>query len=340
MKTEEDSGAEPARRVTAAEVARGAGVSRSAVSRAFTPGSYLDAEKRAHILDVAGRLGYRPNRIAAGLQRRGRSDLVAVLVGRLANHFDSDFQAILLEGLAGMGKWPLVLVSAPDRIEEDILGVLGFPLDALIVRGGSVGAPVVAACSKLGIPLVVSGRVTAMPGVDSVCSDNVQGATAAVGALLARGRRRIGYLGGPADLFSDQERRAGFRAAMAAAGRAPAAECSADYSFEGGHAAVAALLATAPELDGLFCGNDAMALGAIAALREVHGRAVPEDISVIGFDDIAIARWPGVGLSTVRNDARATVAEILSLLSERLERPDRPGRVIRIPAPFIARSTH
>ncbi|SOC03058.1 LacI family DNA-binding transcriptional regulator [Rhodobacter maris] len=340
MSVEANESRGPVRRVTAAEVAQGAGVSRSAVSRAFTPGSYLDADKRTRILKVAEQLGYRPNRLAAGLQGRGRSNLVAVLVGQLANHFDSDFQAILLEGLAAMGKWPLVILAAPEMIEEDILGVLGFPLDALILRGGSVGAPVVDYCSKLGIPLVVSGRVMDLPGVDSVCGDNIGGAEAAVGALIARGRRQIGYLGGPADLFSDAERRAGFHSAIAQAGLLPAATCSADYSFEGGYAAVAGLLGQAPALDGLFCGNDAMAMGAMAALREIHGRAVPEDISVVGFDDISIACWPGIALSTVRNDARATVAEILSLLASRLAEPQRPGRVVRIPAPFIARNSH
>ncbi|WP_311136188.1 MULTISPECIES: LacI family DNA-binding transcriptional regulator [Pseudooceanicola] len=327
------------RRVTAMDVARGAGVSRSAVSRAFTPGSPLDAAKRSRILAVAQELGYRPNVLAAGLQGKGRSNLVAVVVGRLHNHFDSDFQAILMEGLARRGKWPLVVAGDPEMIEADILNVLGFPLDALIVRGGSVSAPVVDYCAKLGIPLVVSGRVMAAPRVDCVCGDNAGGAHLAVAALQARGRRRIAYLGGPPQLFSDQERRAGFQAAMAGAGLVPVAEDSADYSFEGGQAAALRLLARAPGLDGLFCGNDAMALGAIAALRD-QGRRVPQDISVIGFDDISIAPWPGIDLSTLRNDAAATVAELLRLLETRLEDPSGPARVVRIPTRFIARNTH
>ncbi|QPM91167.1 LacI family DNA-binding transcriptional regulator [Pseudooceanicola algae] len=326
-------------RVTAADVAKKAGVSRSAVSRAFTEGTYLDKEKRVSILQVAADLGYRPNALAAGLQAQGRSNLVAVVTGDLANHYDGEILAKLIHRLRDLGKWPMV-IGGGEMTESDVLGVLGFPLDAMILRGGSVPDQVVEECLKLQIPLIVSGRVLDRPGVDSVCCDNETGAELAVGALVAAGRRRIAYLGGRQDLTSDRERRAGFVAAMAAAGLTPVALFSGDYSFDGGASQARQLLTQHPQIDGLFCANDAMALGAIAIAGQECDRKVPESLSVIGFDDIAMARWPAIALSTIRNDMDETVSQMMRLLSARLADPDSPSRVIRIPPEFIARNTH
>ena len=327
-------------RVTAADVARKAGVSRSAVSRAFTEGAYLDKEKRAHILQVAAELGYRPNALAAGLQGRGRSNLVAIMTGDLVNHYDGEILARMIRQLTAIGKWPVVLSAGGEMPEADVTGVLGFPLDAMILRGGSVPDDVVAHCAKLKIPLIVSGRILEGPGIDSVCCDNARGAAMAVQALIAKGRRRIAYLGGQADLTSDRERRKGFLDAVRAAGLEPAAQVEGDYSFDGGFAAARALLISHPEVDGLFCANDAMALGAQAVATGELGRSVPENLSIIGFDDIAMARWPMIALSTIRNDMDMTVTQIMRLLTARLKDPEAPSQTIRTAPEFIARGTH
>ncbi|WP_171180338.1 LacI family DNA-binding transcriptional regulator [Ruegeria sp. HKCCD8929] len=328
------------RRITAEQVAKAAGVSRSAVSRAFTPGAYVDKAKRERILFVAQELGYRPNALAAGLQSNGRSNLVAIVTGDLVNHFDSEILARLMQGLNAMGKWPVVLGGSDDISEADVLGVLGYPLDALILRGGSVGESVATHCAKLNIPVIVSGRNMQTEGVDSVCCDNERGAEIAVQQLLGRGCRQLGYIGGLTYLSSDQERRAGFEAAMATAGMAPVAMLQSDYSFEGGYAAVKNLLSQTTEIDGLFCANDAMALGAMSAAQKEFGLKVPNDLAIIGFDDIAMAAWPSFNLSTIRNDMDRTVSHILRLLGERLDAPDKASETIRIEPQFIARGTH
>ncbi|WP_299951604.1 LacI family DNA-binding transcriptional regulator [uncultured Ruegeria sp.] len=328
------------RRVTAKQVAKAAGVSRSAVSRAFTPGSPLDEDKKKKILQVSEQLGYRPNALAAGLQSTGRSNLVAIVTGDLVNHYDSEILAKLMQGLHGMGKWPVVLGGSSETTEAEILEVLAYPLDALILRGGSVDESVAIHCAKLNIPLIVSGRVMQADRVDCVCCDNARGADLAVAQLINHGKTRLAYLGGQEHLSSDQERMAGFENALARAGLKPAIIEHSDYSYEGGYRSITRILNGNGSVDGLFCANDAMALGALTAARQEFGLNIPTDLSVVGFDDIAIAQWPSIQLSTVRNDMDQTVSEILRLLSERLDQPAKPGETVFITPEFVSRGTH
>ena len=328
------------RRITSEHVANAAGVSRSAVSRAFTVGAYLDKGKRTKILKVAQELGYRPNALAAGLQGEGRSNLVAIVTGSLANHYDGDVLSLLVRGLNVMGKWPVIVGGSEDMSEAEVLNVLAYPLDALILRGGSVDESVTLHCSKLNVPLIVSGRILRSKGVDCVCCDNRRGAEMAVSQLLQKGRTRLGYIGGREHLSSDQERKAGFEFAVRRAGLLPEAIVQADYSHEGGYRLLSELIRSGRELDGLFCANDAMALGAIAAARREFGMSVPKDLSVIGFDDLAMAAWPEFGLSTIRNDMERTVSHVLRMLEERLNAPEKQGETVLIEPEFISRNTH
>ncbi len=300
----------------------------------------MDEGKKRKILQVSEQLGYRPNALAAGLQSRGRSNLVAIVTGDLVNHYDSEILAKLMRGLYAMGKWPVVLGGSAETSEAEILEVLAYPLDALILRGGSVDESVATHCAKLNIPLIVSGRVMDAEGVDCVCCDNMRGAELAVTQLIARGKTRLGYLGGLAHLSSDQERKAGFESALTKAGFKPAILEHSDFSYEGGYEALTGILSNDVELDGLFCANDAMALGAIAAGRQQFGLSIPSDLSVVGFDDIAIAQWPSFQLSTVRNDMDQTVSQILRLLTERLDQPEKASETILIKPEFISRGTH
>ncbi len=337
METRKDS---KPRRITAEQVAQAAGVSRSAVSRAFTPGAYLDKDKQVKILKVSQELGYRPNALAAGLQSTGRSNLVAIVTGDLVNHYDSEILAKLMQGLHAMGKWPVVLGGSEETSEAEILGVLAYPLDALILRGGSVDESVATHCAKLNIPLIVSGRIMQAERVDSVCCDNARGAELAVAELISRGKTKLGYLGGLEHLSSDQERKAGFENALHQAGLQPVATIHSDFSYRGGHQALTELLTVGTDLDGLFCANDAMALGAMAAAGTDFGCIIPDDLSIIGFDDIAMARWPDFELSTVRNDMDQTVSHILRMLGERLDHPDKASETVLIAPEFISRGTH
>ena len=326
------------RRVTASDVAEAAAVSRAAVSRAFAKSAYLDPAKRALILETAKRLGYRPNALAASLQGM-RTDLVGIVAGDLAREYDSAFVSVLVSALNASGKWPLVLSGSEALNTRSIRSVFGYPLDAMIVRGGSVPTAAFADAAQLNIPIIFSGRVAQASLADCICCRNQDGARMAIEAMLGRGRRRFGYIGGPADWSSEIERQAGVHEALRDADLRLIGQTHADYTFQGGRDAALQMLKDR-DLDALFCANDAMALGALSAARQMPGHQVPETLSIIGFDDIPMAAWPEFDLTTVRNPVRQTVSEILRLLDARLSDPTRDGEVIMIAPELVERGTH
>ena len=178
------------RRVTAEDVARAAGVSRSAVSRAYTKGAYVSREKKRKIQEAAEVLGYRPNALAAGLNS-SRSNLVGVVTGNLNNHYDSDLVGKLVMRLNGLDKLPVVIGGTTDNVgDSEILDVLDYPLDALVIRAGSVKVETVEKCLKLQVPVIVSGRILDVGNVDSLCCDNRAGAELAIATLFGSGRER------------------------------------------------------------------------------------------------------------------------------------------------------
>ena len=328
------------RRVTALDVARLAGVSRSAVSRAFSADASVSPEKRERVMAVAERLGYLPNALAASLNSRC-SNLVAIVTGNLDNRYDAVVVGSLVERLNGAGKWAVLVDGATrDATGREILDVLAYPLDAMVVRAGSVDAEIASMCIKLSVPLVISGRILEVDGVDSLCCDNFAGARAAVEELVRTGRRKIGYIGGSRGLTSEQERCEGFRSALSDAGLAPAAMEWADFSFEGGFESATRMLAEADRPDALFCCNDAMAIGALNAARDGSGLQVPGDLAIIGFDDIDMASWPCFDLTTVRNPIDRTVDEIMRLLESRLADPGRTAERVSLTPILVRRGTH
>ncbi|GIT91921.1 transcriptional regulator [Jannaschia pagri] len=326
-----------ARRVTAADVAEAAGVSRSAVSRAFTPGSYLDDGKRRAILRAAKRLGYRPNAMAAILQG-GASDLVAIFAGEMPNDFDREVAAALVSGLNAIGKWPLVIGGDEATARRALANVLRYPLEAMILRSGSLDEGVAKSCAKLGVPVISSGRILHMPGVDNVCCRNRDGMADMGRLLIEGGRRRVAFVGGPETFWSAGERRLGLVTALHAAGLTLSADAMGAYTVQSGYDAAADLLA-GPPFDALVCANDAMAIGALSLLRD-RGIPVPEQIAVVGFDDIAMAAWPAFNLTTVRNPIDTLVETVTDLVQRRVETPTKPDETIAIDVSLVCRGTH
>ncbi|WP_421703118.1 LacI family DNA-binding transcriptional regulator [Aliiroseovarius sp.] len=337
MTGDRDETGRVSRRVTAQMVADAAGVSRSAVSRAFTEGAYLDAEKRLKIQEVATELGYKPNALAAGLQG-GRSHLVAIFVGNMRSPYDTAFVRRLVGQLNARSKWPLLIDGGGEQAESAVSEVLRYPLDALILRGGSMAEEIVTRCAKVGIPMISSGRLVMAPGVDNVCCHNAQGMRMATEELLSRGRNRFALISGPQAFFSSGRRRAGLIETLAERDMTLIGEETGDYTVEGGYDAARRLFSNARP-DALLCSNDAMAIGALTAAREM-GLSVPGDMSVIGFDDIQMASWPTFNLSTVRNPIDASVDRIMELLERRLETPMKPAETVYTDPVLKLRGTH
>jgi DNA-binding LacI/PurR family transcriptional regulator len=152
--------------------------------------------------------------------------------------------------------------------------------------------------------------------------DNVLGARMAVDHLVERGRERIATIAGPADMVVGRTRHEGYLAGLAAAGLVAddALAVHGDFSQESGETAMRALLSRRPDLDAVFCANDPMAAGALRVLREA-GRAVPEDVAVVGFDDAPLAQSTHPPLTTVHQSPEQMGREMVSLLIEAMDHP-------------------
>jgi len=327
------------RRATALEVARLAGVSQSAVSRCFTDGASVSPRMRARVLEAAERLAYRPNAIARSLTT-ARTDLIGVIMGHLDGPFEPYLFEHLTRGLATLGKQPLLIRGDPDvGLDGALMSALDYQVEAAIVTAGTVSSDTIAAVRALGIPPLLYGRAEVSDGVDSICCDNPLGARLVADALVASGHRRIAYLGGRRSAFSERERSIAFRGRLGEHGLTPVAVAGGDYSYDSGFREASRLLTTDPRPDAVFCGNDAMAFGAIDAARTVLGLRVPDDVSIVGCDDVPMAAWPSFNLATVRNPVDGIVAGLLDMLKRRLDDPEAEPEVRRAAPTLIRRGS-
>lgn len=286
-------------------VAAAAGVSRATVSRVVNGWASVAPELRARVEQAVAELGYVPNQAARSLVTQ-RADAVALVAAEPDPRvFGDPFFSGIVRGvsteLMSAGVQVVLLMAQTveelSRIERYLRTA---PLDGvLLVSEHSAYDPLPAAMVQARVPLVIGGRPM-QPGlaVPSVDNDNVGGARLATQHLLNRGCRRVGTVAGPADMAAGVDRLAGVR--LAVGGDLPAGRVEhGDFTQAGGEAATRRLLERVPDLDGLFVASDLMALGALRALRQA-GRRVPDDVAVVGFDDIPLAAAADPSLTTAR----------------------------------------
>lgn len=308
-------------RVTSSDVARLADVSRSAVSRAFTPGAVVAESTRRKIYEAAETLGYRPNAIARMLIKR-RSDLVGVVLGSLTNQFLSVLAARLIEAIHRAGLRPL-LFQAASRSELDRLlpQVLQYQVSSILATGFTPDPDVAASCWRAGAPVIVVNRATppGYPGI-SIATDHEAGGRLAADVLLDAGYSRIAVLLGDESMSTHRARRTGFERRLAERGYAPLAIDTGPFTFERGFAGALGLFAGSEHPDAVFCSGDLIALGALDALRVRLTLRVPDDVGVLGFDDIPPAAWPAYDLTTIRQP----LDEVVAAVGDHLEAADPP----------------
>ncbi|WBB92927.1 LacI family DNA-binding transcriptional regulator [Verrucosispora sp. WMMC514] len=293
-----------AQRPTLEAVARRAGVSRATVSRVVN-GSTTVAEPIQEAVRLAvAELGYVPNLAARTLVTQ-RTDSIALVMPEEATRVFSDDQVFpgIIRGAAqeleaADKQLVLMLAGSPAGHERVARYTTGRHVDGVLFASLHGADPLPARLAALGIPVVCSGRPLDGAEVPYIDVDQVGGVTRAVRHLIDSGRRRIATIAGPQDMVAGIERLTGYRDTVAAAGL-PEMVAVGDFTRESGAAAMRELLATHPDLDAVFAASDLMAHAALRTLREA-GRRVPEDVAVIGFDDIETAAYTDPPLTTVR----------------------------------------
>ncbi|WP_198571750.1 LacI family DNA-binding transcriptional regulator [Pelagovum pacificum] len=325
------------KRVTASDVAREAGVSQSTVSRSFSDDSRISAATREHVRDVATRMGYTPNALARSLIT-SRSGMVAVIVTRQSILAMPEMLTAISQALGRRGQRMLLFSPADESdVQNAVSEAWSYPLE------GAISCVTLTAEHLDGfrmnrIPVVLYNR-RARGLADSVCTEHHAAAARLADRLWEAGHRSFLCLAGPADAPVGHERAEGFSARLEELGAVRPRSVVTDFSYAGGRAAMLDALGASPAPDAVFCVNDQLAMGATDALRYDLGLAVPQDVSVVGFDDVPEAARPSYLLTTVRQDLGALAENAASLLDDRSRAPDSPLRDLDVRGELVERQS-
>lgn len=326
-------------RPTIRDVAHESGVSRQTVSRVINGDPRVAPATREHVEAAIARLGFRPNLIAQSMAR-GRTHTLACLAPNLT---DFTFASIIegAEAEARQHGYFLLSSSAPDApafaaLVEQL--VLQRRVDGVLVINPYIDERYQHLSAEA--PLVLVGARSRDARLGSVSLDEQAAARIAVTHLVGLGHTRVAVVHGPLTEDCSQDRNAGYAAALQSAGLTldPGLVVGGDWSATSGHAAISRLLQAGREFTAVFAQNDRMAVGAVRALREA-GRRVPDDISVMGFDDIPLASYFDPPLTTMRQDMPRIGRQAARLLIQALESADTPPQHINLPAELVVRQS-
>ncbi|HRJ68483.1 MAG TPA: LacI family DNA-binding transcriptional regulator [Beijerinckiaceae bacterium] len=329
----------PLEKVTSADVARLAGVSQSAVSRVFTPGASASPKTAAKVRAAAERLGYRPNVLARAMIT-GRSRIIGLVVAYLENQFYPVALERLSSALQERGYHILVFLAgnAAENVENVLGELLDYQVDGIITASVGMTNDLTSRCQTAGIPVVMFNRGQNDPRLSEVTSDNRAGGRRVAEFLIAGGHKRIAHIMGWQGSSTGRDRAEGFRDALSAAGLAPFAMIDGEYSRERAAAVARGLCGGRERPDAIFVGNDHMAFAVIDEL--VHGLRlrVPEDVSIVGYDDVPMAGWPSYNLTTIQQPVDAMVDATIGTLIGQIEGNTEPCQ-FRIDGPLIVRQS-
>ena len=328
-------------RVTMADVAREAGVSAMTVSRVINDKGDVSEETRHRVLKVIERVGYRPSGIARGLATR-RTGTFGLVIPDVANPFFADV-ARGAEEVAYAHGYNVFLCNTdedPDR-ELAVLGSLDEKqVDGLVLCSSRLSEDELHKVVSRHASFVLVNRRLVGARAHSVLLDDEQGGRLATQHLLRMGRRTVGLVVGPETSHSGHLRAKGYRAALAAAGLPYYADWvrSCVPVVDGGRRASLELLDTHPEVTGLVCYNDLVAVGALQAAKEL-GRRVPGDVAIVGHDDILLAGLVTPALTTCSVPRQDLGAQAVHLLLQQLDSSAEPPRDIILPTELVVRAS-
>ena len=325
--------------VTLKDVARRAGVSRSAVSRTFTDGASVSEKMRLKVEKAARDLGYTPNALASSLTT-GRTRLIGLVSNNFHNPIFLEVFDLFTRGLQERGLRPL-LVNLTDETDpaQSVKMLRQYSVDGVVVASSTLTSAFSQAFRDAHIPVVHSfGRHSSAPKVHVVGIDNVECGRIAAHELISRGYTRIAFLGGPEAATSTQDRLAGFLSETQSNSQI---QCShsfaAQYSFDAGRKEMLRLLHSTPA-QAYFCGDDVLSIGALSAINE-QGLSVPDDIGVIGLNDMEMSGWESIRLTTIRQPIQQIISSSIELIVAMLDEPDRYPEARLFPSELVERDT-
>ncbi|MCJ8240570.1 LacI family transcriptional regulator (plasmid) [Rhizobium sp. SSM4.3] len=326
--------------VTLNDVAARAGVSPSAVSRTFTEGASVSQKTRHKVEKAARELGYTPSALASALST-GRTKLIGLVSNNFHNPIFLQVFDLFTRHLQERGLRPL-LVNLSNEIDpaQSLRMLRQYSVDGVIVASSTLPPHFAEAFKNAGMPVVHSfGRWSSSPNVNVVGIDNVTGGRIAADTLIQRGYRRVAFLGGPEQATSTIDRRAGFHEAIRAHPAMRYTESFASaYSFEAGRAEMQRLMAAGDLAEAYFCGDDVLSIGAMSALKD-GGLAIPDDVGIIGLNNMQIAGWENIALTTIHLPVKEIIQSSIELVVSLMEDSERHPEARIFPCRLVERKT-
>ncbi|ADZ91374.1 LacI family DNA-binding transcriptional regulator [Marinomonas mediterranea] len=333
------------RPITQKDVAELAGVSLSAVSRTFTSGASVSPATRQKVLIAAKALGYKTNILAQSLMTN-RTRLIGVISSNFENPMFTEVLDQLTKALQYRGYRTMVEnVSAGSKPEDVLEQLLQYRVDGVLFLSSVLPTSFAQACSAANLPAtILFGRTEQdyrhkEQSINVITADNVNGAKMGAELLIEKGYRNIGFLGGPEEATTTRDRKQSIVETLNKHQLTLVAEQHCDaYTYDAALTKSKEMLAAYPDLDAVFCGDDVLAIAVLDTLREL-GVDCPNQVGVLGFNDMAISTWGAYQLTTIRQPAKAMVEAAIELTLRQIEEPTSPCEYKILPCETVIRRT-
>ena len=325
--------------VTSFDVAQRAGASQSAVSRVFSPGASASPKMAEKVRKAADELGYRPNVLARSLIT-GNSKIIGLVVAYFDNQFYPEAVEKLSKSLQVEGYHVLVfMASNGDDIDKLMQDLLDYQVEGIVLASVAVSSNLAERCDAAGVPVVLFNRHQDDDRFSSVTSNNYDGGRKAAEFLIAGGHKRIAHIAGWEGASTQRDREAGFRSMLKEKGVELFARETGNFQFDETQEATRLMFNKDVVPDAVFVTNDHMAIAAMECLRYEFKLSIPDDVSIIGYDDVEIASWPSYSLTTIRQPANRMVDETVKTLMKRIRGEDITPHKIEIESPLMIRTS-
>ncbi|QBY04197.1 LacI family transcriptional regulator [Thalassotalea sp. HSM 43] len=310
------------KRVTSYDVAREAGVSQSAVSRVFRPGFSVSQKTRDKVLETANRMGYKPNAIARMLITQ-QSGMVAVILSSMANENYPEVLSQINQNLAEKGKRILLFtLDKSDDLSDIMEQIWTFQVDGVIALAAHFESKNLKQFAKHNVPVVLYNRNAPEANANSVCCNHEQGIKQLIDNLIDYNHKSFLIMSGPTSSDVANERREIAEQKLAKHGYDNVPIIYGDFSYDSAREILRDWAKDNPLPDAIVCANDSMAIGVIDECRDVLGKSVPDDVSVVGFDGLTASKWYNYQLTTIKQPLEQLTKAAVDILIERIENSD------------------
>ncbi|MGN6212283.1 LacI family DNA-binding transcriptional regulator [Parafilimonas sp.] len=323
---------------TSEDVAKLAGVSQSTVSRVFAGTINVSEKKKKKILDAAAKLEYSPNAHARSLITK-KSMMIGIIMRNIRNPFYSAVLEIFHNRLSALGYHIIFINSENEEIQEkEISKLLEYNVEGVIITDALLSSSASQKLKRYGIVVILFNRYTQKPGTSAVFCDNYLAAKQIAAYLVEMGHKSFAFISGPSDTSTTIDRLNGFKEVLAERNIKDLIIEPGNYTYESGFSSAQELMVRNKNIDCIFCGNDIIALGVMDALR-VIGLKIPEDVSVVGFDNIRMSAWPSYALTTWEQPIEEMIDSTVKLLLEEINEKNKQPQIIMMKGHIVIRKS-